>query len=246
MNITVEIYCIKIPQKVSNLEFYLNNYLDFEEKKEFSIYKTLYRKLEFLFGRILLKSFLAKALNVPFEEIRIKKNEYGKPYLDNCKTDKPLSFNLTHSNGLLLLAISNLESIGIDVEEYNKQDYLELVNTICTLDEKEYIQQSHNKQLKNKKFLFLWTRKEALLKYISKGFTLDPRQISVPFYKNIEKKGSLLYCTFYPCNNFISSLVIESKNDKIPLININYLKLEGSNFISTEERILDYNKQFSL
>lgn len=235
MNSVVEIYCIKVPDRILNLEFYIQEYLDLEEKIDIGNYKTLYRKYEFLLGRILIKKSLASKLNVSFREIKIKKDKYGKPYLYNYLVNAPIAFNLAHSNGVLVLAISNSQSIGVDVEEVNKQNYLELINTICTSDEEEYIQRSYSSQLKNEKFLFIWTRKEALLKYLCKGFSLDPVKFSVPFHKSIEKKDNLLYYTFYPYDNFISTFVIESKNEDFPIISIDYLKLESSNLVSIKK-----------
>ncbi len=62
-------------------------------------------------GRALLGFVLREYYNVSYENADIKRQEQGKPYFTNL----PLFFSISHSGGLVALAVSE-NDVGIDVE----------------------------------------------------------------------------------------------------------------------------------
>ena len=68
----------------------------------------------FIAARGLLRTILGRYLDLDPREVRFVFGEHGKPALDGaCST---LRFNLSHSDDLLLLAVSHAREVGVDVE----------------------------------------------------------------------------------------------------------------------------------
>ena len=68
----------------------------------------------FIAARGLVRTILGRYLGVEPRDLRFSFGEHGKPALDGiCNT---LRFNLSHSDNLLLLAVSHAREVGVDVE----------------------------------------------------------------------------------------------------------------------------------
>ena len=100
----------------------------------------------------LLKESLKKDYNISDYEIIY--NEYNKPYLKN----KKIYFNISHSNGTIVLVISDKE-IGVDVEYFVYKE--SVVRKYFTNNEQNEILNSTNKVYD---FTRIWVMKEAFVK----------------------------------------------------------------------------------
>lgn len=100
----------------------------------------------------LLKESLKKDYNISDYEIIY--NEYNKPYLKNEK----IYFNISHSNGTIVLVISDKE-IGVDVEYFVYKE--SVVRKYFTNNEQNEILNSTNKVYD---FTRIWVMKEAFVK----------------------------------------------------------------------------------
>lgn len=124
-----------------------------------------------LFARAKAVSLAAKDLNVSEKDIDIKTDVYGKPYIVEYEQ---WHFSITHTAGMIGIAISD-ESVGIDAEKICDAD-LRITKRFFTAQENLRIENSANK---NKRFLEIWTKKEAYLKYIGKGLHTPMRSFDV-------------------------------------------------------------------
>lgn len=95
---------------------------------------------------------------------------YGKPEIQRNQTTQQIHFNLTHSAGLAVLAVSRSYQLGVDVEQVQPIDP-EIANdhfspsellTLGTLPPEQWLQG----------FYRCWTSKEALLKGEGLGLNL--------------------------------------------------------------------------
>ena len=107
----------------------------------------------------LLKESLKKDYNISDYEIIY--NEYNKPYLKNEK----IYFNISHSNGTIVLVISDKE-IGVDVEYFVYKE--SVVRKYFTNNEQNEIQNSTNKVYD---FTRIWVMKEAFVKMKGTGLS---------------------------------------------------------------------------
>lgn len=112
-----------------------------------------------ILGEILLIKLL-KEIDIDYNELTIKKNKYGKPYIINNK----FYYNISHSHDYVICAISN-KKIGIDIEKIrpvNKR----IATQFSTNNELKYINEYNNNQLVYKRFFTIFTLKEAYFKCI--------------------------------------------------------------------------------
>jgi 4'-phosphopantetheinyl transferase len=100
--------------------------------------------------------------------IRFRSNKNGKPYLDN-RTAVPLSFNLSHSGELAVVAVGEVSEIGVDVERIRPMpDWEEIAKGIFHQAETEWVRAAvadHRAQA----FFEVWTAKEAYVKASGRG-----------------------------------------------------------------------------
>ena len=91
---------------------------------------------------------------------------HGKPYLVNYPA---LHFNLSHCAQGVAVAVSDESPVGIDIE-CRRAVSKALIRRVCNDDEMNEIHQSADPE---SEFLRIWTRKEALLKYLGTGIACN-------------------------------------------------------------------------
>jgi 4'-phosphopantetheinyl transferase len=175
----IEIYFLFTENfKTSNLEAY-ESYLSCEERERMSKFIFQKDKDQFILTRTLVRTILSKKLGVHFSDLKFGKNDYGKPYLSDFSSE--ITFNISHAPGLIVLAIiKNSETIGIDVENRDREINLDMGSFVFTDQEiQDYANLPANMQ--RKRFFELWTLKESYMKALGKGFSLSPKSFSFIF-----------------------------------------------------------------
>lgn len=173
--------------KKHNLQNYVN-IMPVERIKKYNQYSNDKNKLNCLASYLLL--WLALKQN------SLIKNPpsftYGsnkKPYI---KENNSVFFNISHTNGCVICAISNNE-IGVDIEKIRPIN-LNISKKICTPSEQKLFDKSSNKA----NFLLkIWTKKESYIKMKSGNIFSDYSKIDTTALSNI-------YC--FKHKNFIISL----------------------------------------
>ena len=175
-------------------DLYLSYLSSSELKKYHSFHFNKDRKL-YLLAHSMLKYVLSKHINKPIENIVFKRNRYGKPSLRNHSNIK---FNLSHSNKAVALVVShNLEQeLGIDIECQDRGgELLNLASHFFSKHEAALLL-NKTKEKQVEKFFKLWTLKEAYIKAIGEGLSIDldsfsfnflNRNILINHYKKQEK-----------------------------------------------------------
>lgn len=118
-------------------------------------------KLQHKIGVELSKYMISKKMKIKYGDIKLKVDEYGKPYFNGCH------FNVSHSNNIVACVISD-DKIGIDVE-YMKQRTLK-ISKYCFSDEEQWKFEKVCNEDKWDYFYKLWTIKESYLKALGLGF----------------------------------------------------------------------------
>jgi 4'-phosphopantetheinyl transferase len=133
----------------------------------------------FIQSRYCARALLGSYLGLAPEQVPIAIGEHGKPFLD---MSNPVAFNLSHSHehGVLVVARTpDANGIGIDIEQCNPQtDIHAVAETVFSPDEITSMKRLPIEQ-QRAAFFRCWTRKEAYLKALGFGFTVDPRKVSV-------------------------------------------------------------------
>jgi 4'-phosphopantetheinyl transferase len=133
----------------------------------------------FTAGRGTLRLILAHYLRRRPEAIRFTYTGYGKPLL--AEASAALRFNLTHSHGLALLAVTLGREIGVDVEHIrdNLERDGELLAERFFSPREVAALRSLPIELRREAFFHCWTRKEAYIKANGKGLSLPLDQFDV-------------------------------------------------------------------
>jgi 4'-phosphopantetheinyl transferase len=123
----------------------------------------------FLFARSMLRILLASYLGVSPAELRFAYSAHGKPSLATSSDD--LEFNLSHSNGNLLIAITRGRKIGVDIEQIRDDvNVTEIAERFFSLAERKALSQEFDYSQRDA-FFRCWAQKEAWLKARGDGLS---------------------------------------------------------------------------
>jgi 4'-phosphopantetheinyl transferase len=210
----LKIYWLMIPLdfKLQDLSHQLN-LLDSEEFQVYKRYKVDFKKIEFLLGRLLLKNAIGETTLADPQSVRFIKNEYGKLFLADLSgvDGADLQFNLTHSERMIACVISS-RTVGIDAE-CTVMNNLNLAPQILSLSEAIYLD-SIPSATRLYEFYRIWTQKEAYVKAVGKGFTIEPNTITIPI------EGEWEYFTFSPCDSYLLSIVVARQRGIDSILNL--------------------------
>jgi 4'-phosphopantetheinyl transferase len=195
----------------------LYDILDLKEKEIFGRYILEEHRRRFVCSRGILKKLVANYLNIEINDIFIKYNDKGKPFLDNSVNYINLNFNISHSNELLIIVFTLESLIGADIEYIDKsRDIMGISKRFFNINEYNYINRYKGDE-QFKIFYIFWTFKEALLKCCGMGITCDFHNITLPLteskiFENLE--GIYKYCNkiwnyniLEICNKYIINIV---------------------------------------
>lgn len=118
-----------------------------------------------------LRLLLAAETHIHPKDLCFVEGEHGKPRLDLAR---PLHFNMSHSKGWALIGICADASIGVDIELPRPMtDWAALAQRTLSCAEKAALVAVPKSQ-QFSAFLQCWTRKEASLKALGTGLTIEP------------------------------------------------------------------------
>ena len=132
---------------------------------------------EFVRTRLGLRCLLATYLGAHPQEFEFTFSEFGKPRL---KDESGLFFNVSHSQGLAVLAFSNLGEVGIDLEYQRELPELTvLAEQSFAPEELMKLSQTEAKLEQQTLFYKIWVRKEAFTKTLGQGLQMNLQEFSV-------------------------------------------------------------------
>jgi 4'-phosphopantetheinyl transferase len=133
----------------------------------------------FVAARAFLRCLLGYYLETDASAIRLGYQRYGKPFLTEKHADCGIDFNLSHSDGIVTVAISRAGAVGVDVEAIRPIDDRDiLARRVLAAGEWERLQAVPH-QARDEAFLTAWTRKEAFVKAIGEGLSHPLDQFEV-------------------------------------------------------------------
>ena len=139
--------------------------LSFSERARAERFLARKKVEEFVIARGILRGLLGRYLNADPKSIVFDSNPRGKLFLAN---GQPLRFNLSHSNGLCLFAVTLDTEVGIDVEQIRTCAYLKIAKRYFS----RYQYDRFLKLTENQRelvFFDFWSKKEAATKAVGQG-----------------------------------------------------------------------------
>lgn len=188
-----------------NIDRYIDGIPSYYVEKSKKMRQEGDRKLELLSGYLLKE--LLRELRID-EKIIIDVSKNGKPFLANSD----LYFNVSHSKDTALVVISDVE-IGCDIEKIDiGMDCLRIAKRFYAEDEYEYLLNIDDSKKRAMAFYKLWTMKEAFVKAIGIGLTMELNAVSFIDRELID--GKLID------GEFIDGKLIDGESvDKEPFVN---------------------------
>ena len=145
--------------------------LDPDELQRASRFYFERHRRAFVVGRGFLRDVLGRYLQSQPQVLEFSYGVYGKPALNGEHKDTKLRFNMSHSNNVGLLAITEERLIGVDVEhiraDFATEEIARRFFSRCEVD-------AFNTLAKEEQvaaFFRCWTRKEAFIKATGRGLS---------------------------------------------------------------------------
>jgi len=132
----------------------------------------------FIAGRAALRRILAAYSEADPAGLRFRYDPSGKPHLDNAPFSD-ITFNASHSESTMLVAVGQMAAIGIDVECIRTDTgSAGLIETFFA-EREQQILRSVPQPERPSAFFTIWTRKEAVTKAMGDGIAAPLRDIDV-------------------------------------------------------------------
>ncbi len=124
---------------------------------------------DFAFARGMLRSVLAEYLKSDPRDLSFGYTEHRKPFLSTPESE--LRFNLSHTQGAVLLGVCRGREIGVDIEKVREDlNPLEISTRFFSAAEQQGLKELPEAE-QRPAFFRCWTRKEAFLKARGHGLS---------------------------------------------------------------------------
>jgi len=174
----VHVWRATLDQTPSQIESF-RHYLAADEPARAERFYFQRDREHFIVARGMLRAILGGYLNRAPESLSLCYSSHGKPALAGESGGDAIRFNLSHSHGIALYAVTRGREVGIDVERirfnlavaeiaerFFSRREVAMLRTLPTEEQREA-------------FFRCWTRKEACLKARGEGLSLPLDQIDV-------------------------------------------------------------------
>lgn len=143
-------------------------------------------RLYFTRCRSALRFLVSRYLGIPAAEIRFEYQPSGKPELAAQQNPRRLRFNVAHSAGLALIAVSADHRLGIDIEKIRTDvDITTLAERFFSTRERAGLLALAD-HLRVPAFFACWTRKECFLKATGAGLSFPLADFSVTTHPDLD------------------------------------------------------------
>jgi 4'-phosphopantetheinyl transferase len=175
----------------------------------------------YLVTRVLVRTVLSRYASVDPRDWIFATNDFGRPYVANTsEAIRGLSFNVSHTNGLILVGVTKGAALGVDVENTGVREvYTGIADRYFSTIEVADLR-SLPKPQQHKRFFDIWTLKESYIKARGMGLAipLDAFSFHFPTERTIafstqatlgDKAARWQFWQFYPEPEFCVAVCAE-------------------------------------
>lgn len=167
------------------------------------------RRDQFLLGRILLKHALQHVYGEIAADWRLELSHGGKPLLLGPKGPVGVAVSLSHSDRLVVCALAECETLGIDIERSKPRDFITLSEHVMTPAERANLA-GLNPEAQAVFFYQNWTAKEACAKALGadQAPAFKQMEVRLPDSLMTEEAGGEFYAGLcWGDGEYVSALV---------------------------------------
>lgn len=186
-----------------------------DERRRAARWRSEAKRLRFVVSHAALRIVLGHYLQKEANEVEISLSEAGKPYL---KDSSGVSFNMSHSHELAVIAVTRDRNVGIDIEYVTPQPrVLWALRPYLSADEEVLLSMTPPGE-RNRRMLGYWVAREAVFKAFGRGDTGLPHSCSVSledasactWRELLAAEGaSRLICPVHVDDAYVGALAIE-------------------------------------
>ena len=175
-----DVWRVSLEADKESLESF-QQFLSKDEREKIQRLRFEKARNNFIAARYYLRRIIAPYLNAEPEDLEFKYGPYGKPLLAENFESTGTCFNMSHSHGLALYAVTSGQAVGVDIEKVRPDlDCIKIAERYFSPQEVEALRRLPKDQ-QRQGFFNCWTRKEAYLKGKGEGFSspADRFQVSL-------------------------------------------------------------------
>ena len=129
-------------------------------------------RTRFIVGRGVLRTILGSYIGLDPDQLRFCYNPFGKPALAAAAGGEAIRFNVSHADGLALIAVTGSREVGVDLERIRPDFGTEEIAERFFSRREVAALRALPAARRVKAFFACWTRKEAYLKARGEGLSL--------------------------------------------------------------------------
>lgn len=154
--------------------------LDDEERRRWDRFLVKRAQRQFALCRAALRVNLAERLGCANEELSFGYGEHGKPFARVRGARSAASFNVSHSGSHGLIGFAEHDGLGVDLEERAPDRNFDGIGSSVYGPAERRALTAATGAGKADLFYRLWSLKEALIKALGTGFSLNPSRFEIP------------------------------------------------------------------
>ncbi len=184
--------------------------------------------LRYLITRALVRIVLSRYVSIPPSEWIFSANAYGRPEIVNTQgRDACLSFNISHSHGLIVLGVTKQRALGVDVENFRvRRAPIEIADHYFTPKEVAALAAAPLRE-QQYRFFEYWTFKEAYIKARGMGLSLpldkfwfqysDDGEVEITIDPELaDDAARWQFCQFQPAAGYLVAVCAERVGPQSP------------------------------
>ena len=174
----VHVWRATLDQTPSQIQGFLHRLATDEQIRAARLYFERDRE-HFIAGRGVLRDILGRYVNRASESLSFCYGAHGKPALAGNSDEDAIRFNVSHSQGLALYAVTRGREVGIDLERIRSE--LAVVEIAERFFSRREVAVLHSlpTEMQRQAFFRCWTRKEAYIKARGEGLSLPLDEFDV-------------------------------------------------------------------
>jgi 4'-phosphopantetheinyl transferase len=224
----VHVWFVDLPAWEKEVDSLLS-LLNHEEQERAARFTFPAPRNQFVISRALLRQVLGRYLRIEGREVQFRNATNGKPELATASVvHEDLRFNLSHTAGAAVIAVTQHRQVGIDVERIRLDtNAMELAARFFSRPEVEWLQsQPASEQIPA--FFTCWTGKEAYIKAHGEGLSMplssfgvlpahgaDSCKLQLKVYENPEPAQRWFICPLELGTGLRAALAVEGDNCRV-------------------------------
>jgi 4'-phosphopantetheinyl transferase len=174
----VHVWRASLDQSPSQVAF-LQNSLDDDERSRADRFYFSRDRERFIVARGVLRALLGRYLGKAPQSLSFSYSTHGKPALASESGADAIRFNLSHSHGTALYAVTRGREIGVDLEFIRSDLEAEQIAERFFSHSEIVTLRALPLSLRKYAFFLCWTRKEAYIKARGEGLSMPLDQFDV-------------------------------------------------------------------